>query len=86
MRRRQQVEPETGVPTILAEGPHVPTWADPGELERLERSDPHGEDRKGAVWSVMLSARRNHGRALRKWAAANGRDPRGLVSDRRPYW
>lgn len=88
MRRREQVVPETdGVPTHLADGPHVPTWAHPTILAALDTIEEGHPDREGAVWDSMLSARREWRGALNEWAARAGRDVRELpIPNRRPYF
>lgn len=85
MRRRTPVEPATGLPTKLAAGPHIPTWADPQALDQIDLA-PENEQ-SDLVMAAMLTARRNWRTALHTWADRHGQDWRTLpLQHRRPYW
>ena len=96
MRRRQgDPDLQPAVPEEIAAGPEVRRWADPESLLALallpDRPTTKAvlEARGDAIFSCMLSARRNWCTARDEWAIEAGYTRlEGMkhVSSRRPYW
>lgn len=77
------------MPADVLMGPHIPTWADPRVLERLDEVGVNHPERGDLIWRYMYSALTRHRAALREYGSSQGLDHLAtmrLVQHRRPYW